>query len=52
MGLVVTAISVAAVISRQFIQSMIKNVTPFLHKASSLLLIGSGIYFTIKFWPF
>ncbi|GMO01702.1 cytochrome c biogenesis CcdA family protein [Parageobacillus thermoglucosidasius] len=52
MGLVVTAISVAAVISRQFIQAMIKNVTPFLHKASSLLLIGSGIYFTIKFWPF
>ncbi|ALA70030.1 hypothetical protein GT50_07305 [Geobacillus stearothermophilus 10] len=52
MGLVVTVISVAAMMSRTMIQTVIKNVTPFLHKASALLLIGSGIYFMVKFWPF
>lgn len=52
MGLVVTAISVAAVVSRTLIQTVIQNVAPFLYRASSLLLVGSGVYLIVKFWPF
>ncbi|WP_018133552.1 cytochrome c biogenesis CcdA family protein [Effusibacillus pohliae] len=52
MGIVVTLISVAAVVSRQLVQSFIHNVTPVLNKLSAVLLIASGIYLMMKYWTF
>lgn len=52
MGGVVTLISIAAVISRQVVQSFIKNVTPVMNQISAILMIGSGIFLIVKWWPF
>lgn len=52
MGIVVTLISIAAVISRQVVQSFINNVAPVMNQFSAILMMGSGIFLIVKWWPF
>lgn len=52
MGVVVTLISVAAMVSRQIVQKFINEVTPYLNQFAAILMMGSGVYVVIKWWPF